>query len=312
MEYFKSQEYSIDSVELVLCLSIDLIGSTEAGFELSTQKLDRFNIALVDQIRPHLEKLELTDVVLKFTGDGWLVMTEKPKRASALCCLATIMANRFQEEMSQKTGIAVDKIPSLRIAISLGRDISVKLPDGRKDWVGDSARRSMRISGYCFPNEILIDEPVRYIVFRDFDIKSVDIKRRSLRHQPKKMEEEFLPYTLGELKTETVVGSEAPEYFVYTLGIIGKLKEAKTVAQQVSKHLEYEVSKPGIAEEDIEKILRSLNRLMASVPDYRIALNIMKSIRNAGLAPNIVTYNTHLLTRRLIMRLQKLGLSRCA
>jgi len=38
------------SARLVYCLSVDLIGSTDAGMALSTRKLDRFNIALVEQI----------------------------------------------------------------------------------------------------------------------------------------------------------------------------------------------------------------------------------------------------------------------
>ena len=39
---------------------------------LSTRKLGVFNIASVEQIRHHLEKPDLADVLVKFTGDGWL------------------------------------------------------------------------------------------------------------------------------------------------------------------------------------------------------------------------------------------------
>jgi hypothetical protein len=192
MEYYQHED-SIEknTVNLVFCLSIDMIGSTKAGLKLPTQKLDKFNIALANQIKPHIEKLDLTDALLKFTGDGWLVMTERVEKVSALCCLATIMANRFQEEMSQTTGIAIDNIPSLRLAICFGRDIFIELPNRRKDWVGDSARRSTRACGICFPNEIIIDETIRSIVFRDFGIKSIDIRKRPPEYQPKKMEEEL-------------------------------------------------------------------------------------------------------------------------
>ncbi|MCD5417690.1 hypothetical protein LR021_05010 [Candidatus Bipolaricaulota bacterium] len=185
MERRNQREYSPEehSVGFVFCLSIDLIGSTEAGLKLTTQRLDSFNISLVNQIRPHLEKLGLTDALIKFTGDGWLVMTEKPKKVSALCCLATIMATRFQDEMSQKTGIVKDKIPSLRLGICSGRDIRVELPDGRKDWVGHSARRATRASGCCLPNEILINASVYDGAFRNFvvDRKPIDIKTTSSR-----------------------------------------------------------------------------------------------------------------------------------
>ena len=295
VERRNQREYSPEenSVGFVFCLSIDLIGSTEAGLKLTTQRLDSFNISLVNQIRPHLEKLGLTDALIKFTGDGWLVMTEKVKDVPALCCLATIMANRFQDEISQETGIVKDSVPSLRLAICSGRDIRVELPDGRKDWVGDSARRATRVSGCCLPNEILIDVPVCYCVSRDFDIKPMDVKQRLPEYQPKKMEEDLTLHVLGELKTEAAAGSEAPEYFVHTLGKIGKVKEATTVAQQVSERLGDEVSKLGIAEKEaLQRILRSWNRLMASVLDYSSTLELLKSIRAAGLAPNVVTYNT--------------------
>src|SRR5271157_668905 len=146
---------------LVSCLSIDLIGSTKAGLELTTAQLDRFNRSLVSQLKPHLEKLGLSGALLKFTGDGWLLMTGVADEVPALCCLATVLANRFQLEMSTATGIPADRIPELRLAICAGRDVSVELPDGRHDLVGDSARRATRLSGSCFGNEILIDDTVR-------------------------------------------------------------------------------------------------------------------------------------------------------
>src|SRR5205807_9802220 len=77
---------------LVSCLSIDLIGSTKAGLELTAARLDRFNTSLVSQIKPHLEKLGLRDALVKFTGDGWLLMTDEAEKVPvpAFCCLATI------------------------------------------------------------------------------------------------------------------------------------------------------------------------------------------------------------------------------
>ena len=277
----------------VYCLSIDMIGATEVGLKFTTREFDRFNRRLVEQIKPHLEKLWLADALLKFTGDGWLLMIHGAEEVPALCCLAIIMANRFQVEMSQLTKIAIDRIPPIRLAICSGQDTYVVLPDGRKDWVGDSARRATRVSGYCFSNEILIDEPVRYIVFRDFYVKLADVKRRPPQYQPKRMEEDFPVHVLGEPKPEVAADSEAPEYFVYTLSIIGRMKEAETVAQQVSERLEDEVSKLGIAEIAArQEILRSWNRLMTSLPDYSSALEMLNSMRDAKLALDVVTYNT--------------------
>jgi len=218
---------------LVYCLSVDLDGSTDAGIALSTGQLDSFNRSFVEQIKPHLKNLELTDALVKFTGDGWLLMTDDVEDGvPALCCLSTILANGFQDEMSRETGIVIDKIPPLRIAICAGRDLRVRLPDERTDWVGDSARRAVRASGYCSPNEILIDETIRYIVFRDFATNPVDIERRH--QQPKKTEEIFPLHVLGEVNPEVAADSEAPGYFVYTLDTIGKKEEAAAVAQQGS------------------------------------------------------------------------------
>ncbi len=272
---------------------MDLVGSTEAGLEIPTSRLDRFNKALVEQIKPHLEKLELTGVLLKFTGDGWLLMSDDPEKVPALCCLATIMANRFQREMSDNTGIPVDKIPPLRVAICSGRDISVQLPDGRRDWVGDSARRATRASGYCFRNEILINETVREWVFRDFDIKRVDVEQRTEEYQPKRMEERFPLYVLGQLKPEAASESEAAGYFVYTLDIIGRRAEAATVAQREEEHLTDEVKKVLAAEKErFQRILRRWNRLVASLPDYSSALEMLKNGQALGLSPDVFTYNT--------------------
>jgi TPR repeat protein len=287
----KSSELS-HQICFVYCLSIDLMSSTESGLKIPTRTHDNFNLSLVQQITPHLENLELLDALIKFTGDGWLIITDDPNKVPALCCLATIMANKFQDEMSLKSGIPIDKIPPLRLTICCGRDMAVQLPDKRKDWVGDSARRAVRASGYCLPNEILIDEPIRYNIFRDFDVEPVDLQQRALQYYPKKVEETFPLYTLGQLKSDILAESQAPEYFTYALSIIGKLKEAAKVAKQVSERLRYQVAGIDIAEEDLLRVLRRYNRLMASLLDYPRVLDLFKSIRAAGLSPDVFTYNT--------------------
>jgi hypothetical protein len=149
--------------QFVYCECIDMIESTKMGLNLSTRQLDRFNLSLIEQIKPYLDKLDLTDAILKFTGDGWLVMSKGEKSVPALCCLATIMAYRFQDEMSLRTSIRRDTIPPLRISICSGRDIPVELPDGRKDWVGDSVRRAVRATQRCEPNRTGRTLPCDYI-----------------------------------------------------------------------------------------------------------------------------------------------------
>jgi tetratricopeptide (TPR) repeat protein len=276
---------------LVYCLSVDLIGSTDAGMKLSTRGLGSFNMSLVEQIKPHLENLELTDALVKFTGDGWLLMTDKVDRVPALCCLSIIMANRFQDEMSRKTGIAIDKIPPLRTAICAGIDLRVRLPDKRTDWVGDSARRAVRASGYCSPNEILIAGTIRDIVFRDFATKLVDLEQRQ--QQPKKTEEIFPLHVLGEVNPEVAADSEAPGYFVYTLDTIGKKEEAAAVAQQGEERLIDAATKLSTSKKEIpQEILRKWNRLISNIGDYSTALEMLRGGQAVGFAPDVVTYNT--------------------
>ncbi len=290
MERSNLGEYSVATV---YCLCIDMIESTQAGLELSTASFDRFNKSLVKQIKPHLENLGLAHNILKFTGDGWLLMTHDVNEVSALCCLATVMAKRFQNEMSQLTEIALDHIPQLRLAICSGRDMLVKLPDGREDWVGDSARRAVRASGCCFPNEILIDEPVRYPILRDFDTKPADVEKRFAEFQSKKTEEIFPLHVLGELKLEAATEPKAPEYFVYALGQIGKVEEAKAAGQRIAERLTEEAIKLDITDkESLQRNLRSWNRLLASLPDYSSGLKMLEGILAAGLAPDVVTYST--------------------
>ncbi len=261
--------------------------------KLSTRKLDLFNISLVEQIKPHLESLELTDVLVKFTGDGWLLMTDDVDRVPALCCLSTIMANRFQDEMNRETGIDIDKIPLLKITICSGRDVRVTLPDGGIDWVGDSVRRAVRASEWCSRshNAILIDDAIRGIVFRDFATKLVDTEQ--LPQQPEKMEELFTVHVLGNIKPEVASDSEALGYFVYTLDAIGKVEEAAVVAQQGEERLIDAATKLSTYKKEIpQEILRKWNRLILNISDYLTALDMLKNGRKVGFSPDVVTYNT--------------------
>jgi len=287
----KAQNQDKHDVELVYCLCMDLIDSTKAGLEFSTAKLDHFNISLVEQIRPHLIKLGLDGATLKFTGDGWLLMTHEADKVPALCCMAIIMATRFQLEMSQVTGVDIKNVPPLRLAVCSGRDIRVELPDGHIDWVGDSARRAVRSSKCCVPNGILIDEPVRYHVLRDFKIEPADIKQSQVKNSSLKMEEDFMLYVLGELNPDVVAESIAPEYYVYTLGTIGRVEDAGMAAKQVAKRLSSDTIKLKITEKRaLRKNWRRWHRLIASVPDYSSALMVLESIRDSGLIPDVVTY----------------------
>ena len=214
-------------------------------------------------------------------------MADQPDDAQRLCCLATIMAKIFQEEMSKETDLSRERIPLLRMAICSGRDIAVELPDGKKDWVGDSARRAVRASAskICRPNQIIIDVPIYYCILRDFETNSIDI---STWNSADKAEDTFPIYELGEIKTEAATESDAPECYVYTLAAIGREKDAAVLAEQVSEGLEKEAQNP-LA--DRNSLLQRWNSLLASLFDYETAIKVLRGMWDAGLQPDVVAFN---------------------
>lgn len=279
--------------QVVYCLSMDLKGSTKVGMEKTTLELQRFNEHLVAQIKPHLQELELGDARIKFEGDGWLLMTDDVKNVTGICCLAIIMANRLQHEISERTGFGVNNIPPLRLAICCGLDTCVELPDGSKDWAGDSARRATRSAEYCYPNETLIDESIRQLVFRDFDTRPADITSRPPEYQPKKCEEDLTLHVLSRLKPQAAAQLEAPRCFVYTLSQVCTEKEVGTAAREFVKVLTTKSDRTKImTKAQLRRNLRVWNKLMACLPDYRSRLGMLKSIQAVGLDPDVVTYNT--------------------
>ena len=289
MEKHKSDELHVG---YIYCLSLDLIGSTRFGMQLTTRELDTFNLQLVRQIQPHLASLGLAQAIIKFTGDGWLLMTEDVRKVPGLCCLGVILSQRFQEEMSFSTGIGKDRIPPVRVTICSGRDIMVELPDGRKDWVGDSARRATRASQLCMPNQVIIDETVRLHVFRDFVITPLDVAEGSTKHRPEKWEEDFQLHILGRIKLQVVAQTEAASCFVYTLGQLGMLAEATTTARKAADHLVELSSKMDVTGKiEVQRNLASWNKLIASLPNYESKVGMLESMKASKLAPDVVTYN---------------------
>ena len=118
-----------DRKQTVYCLAVDLVSSTKMGFDLSSTKRDQRAKAFRDQIGPHLTALGLTDEVVKFEGDGWLIMT--PDLPSQLGCLALIFRDCLRKEMAASSGLPFDKIPGVRIALCNGRDELIRTNQGR-------------------------------------------------------------------------------------------------------------------------------------------------------------------------------------
>lgn len=265
---------------------MDLCGSTANGLRLSTRRLDRFNTALVEQLNPHLEAMELEQAVVKFTGDGWLVMSDEQEDAARLCCLAMVMARNFQAEMSREAGIARSNVPSMRLALCWGRDLMVTLRGGQRDFVGNSVRRAVRASQLCDENEILIDDTVRTWIAHDFHASKVDVDERIEINPAAKMEEEMTLYVLHGLKQESADDIDAPVYFVRTLSLLGRAEEADDLVNRMSDRL---LNQAG--SQDPSELLSRWNNLLTTQVDYETARELLTDMKRAGLRPDVKTYN---------------------
>lgn len=282
----RSQE---PSPRLTLCLAIDLKGSTATGMKLSTRRRDRFNLALVNQMHPYLEAVGLQHTLIKFTGDGWLVMSDDPDDAAPMCCLAMIMARNFQSDMSKEAALSFDKVPAIRLALCWARDLPVMLPDGQRDFVGDSARHAVRACQLCHDNEVLIDETVRRWISHDFMVRALDFAERLEENPGAKAEEELVLYVLEELKAESAAEADAPVHFMNTLSIIGRSGEAEALANRIADQLQNEAAGE---ETDKQELVARFNRLLAGNLEYGAASRILRDMRDAGVQPNADTFNS--------------------
>ncbi len=275
-------------IGVIYCLSIDMIKSTEAAIKRTIQEQNKFNKYLVKQIVPHIRKLSLDDAIIQFTGDGWLVMTSKERKIPAICCLATIMAHKFQEEMANYTGLSKKSISPLRIAIDSGIDMCVSLPDHSKHWVGDSARKSVRAAGCCRTNEVIVDYNVLRTVVRDFDFEAINLLDRKNEGLCKKMEEDLDIHTLKDIKPEIREDLEYPDWFIYTMYTIGRTEEAIRLSEHATDMFVDLAKRVNI---DKKLLVKKWNHLIESIPDYNTSVRFANQIKESDLLPTTRTYN---------------------
>lgn len=273
---------------MTLCLAIDLKGSTAAGLRLSTRRLDRFNLALVRQFTPHLMAVGLEGALVKFAGDGWLVVTDDTEHAAPLCCLAIIMSCRFQAEIAREAGIAPDEVPALRLAVCWGRDLPVELPGGQRDFVGDSVRHAVRACQFCHDNEILIDDTVLRWVHHDFATAPLPLPKRREEFPGAKVEQEIALHVLEGLRSEAAADGDAPEYFVNTLAVLGRQQEAEALAGKAAATLQSEAA----GDPERRGLSERFNRLLASSLDYETINRLLRDMREAGLTPDVRAFNS--------------------
>ncbi len=271
-----------------LCLSMDLKRSTATSIRLSTNLADRLSLALVAQLRPHLLSVGLEGILVKFTGDGWLLLTEDSDHAAPLCCLAMILSQCFRSEVSEMSGIEIEKIPPLRLAICWARDIPIVLPDGSRDYLGDSARLSVRTAQFCRDNEILIDHTVFDWIYHDFITEPVGMMERMSEAPEARFEQTRQLYRLVELKAEAAQEADAPVCYVNTLETIGRTAEANALAERISESLQTSAEAPTA---DKKSLSERFNRLLASHVEFDAAKNILRDMHEAQLPPQLETYN---------------------
>lgn len=272
---------------LVYTLSIDLIESTLEGIAMTQRELDRFNRALVAQIEPHLDALGFEDLLAKFTGDGWLLMSPELHDAERLCALAAIMKISFHRDIEERTGLSRSRIPDLRMALCSGRDIRIHLWHGSFDWVGDSARRAARSAQFAYPNEVLIDASVNSLVMRDFVTSQIDPGVRPT--APKRLEEDIPLWALGELRIEAAEDWETAAAYVYALGQVGRTEDAAAASLRAADRLE---SEGLLTNPEPGSTIGRWNRLISTAPTYEAVLDLWRRLEECGARPNLVTLNT--------------------
>lgn len=160
-----------DKQHEILCLSIDMIGSTAAGVTMTASNFRCFNDTFISQIDVPLRKFQLqSSTTLKFEGDGWLLIAHERELFPKLIFFALYMRNCFTRDVLTKNpGIGYQ--PLLRLGIGhSANDRHMRLANGSFDWVGDAVRRAVRLTQFCEKrsSQIVTHEPVRAMYLREF------------------------------------------------------------------------------------------------------------------------------------------------
>ena len=306
-----TEDSGVANSALVHCLALDMIGGTRFGLSLTQDEYRAWTLALPKQLKRHWDALDLSDAMLKFEGDGWLVLTPESRLVKELCCLGLVMVRCFQDDMARMTGLTRDNIPALRAAITSGMDLSLSLPDGGRDWAGDSARRADRASGFCDGNTLLVSESVKQVVVRDFRVRLFDCA--AAEHKPKRVEE---PETLHELVDLSDAVAEqvtrALPSYVHVLGQTGRSEEGAALTANLLAAVDTDsaanspeqfaasrgvanlgrVDKGLLERINIPRSVVAFNVAIGAAPDYQTTLDWFERMEAAGVTPDVVTFNT--------------------
>ena len=289
----------------VTTLCVDIIGSTLAGLKMTEVQYDQFLQGIVTQIDQYLGALRLEGAIIKFTGDGWLVMSSKPHATTSLVVLAKTLCSRFEDDIRELMTSPPATIPGLRAAICESEDMAVAVPigEGREDldWVGDSARLASRSADYCKKNELLVDYTIKDRIRRTFDTEKVDLSARS--DPKKKTEEEIELFAVQELKPGDIAGHRAEDILLKFLNWTGRLEQAKAIGADLVRKIKLEIPEtPALTQQrEISSLTPvgavtpivepRLKRLLSGVPPGQVRNDIMTLLRELGSPPDVYFFS---------------------
>ncbi len=293
------------SARTVISFVMDLIGSTATGLGMNEILFRRYNKAIVEQIWPYVRQFDLEASTLKFTGDGWLLFSPDLDRARAIVALAKTLSATFQKEIARNLGLEEDKVPALRLAICTGEDEEVEFGDKQKDWVGDSARRATRASGCCAPNQLIVNSTIKDKIFRAFATQTVVVNDLPEDRHPKRWEEDFQIYSVGEIRDDFVddlrfeddPAASAP--YVTYLHIIGRTADAQriftTVGDAIAAKNEAISAQEARSPAEISRLAdvgAQMRKLLYSAPNREMRDDIVRRMTRLSVQPTLPVYNS--------------------
>lgn len=302
------QGYSLGEERQVSCLCIDVIGSTAAGLAMDGWLRKRYFQAVAEQLRPYLEAFELCDAIVKFTGDGWMIMQPGEKALRQLAALGKTLGRRFQRDIAQQLGKRAPLLPGIRASLFTGFDVAIAVPLGcsdstrRLDWMGDSARLAQRYNVCCEENGLLAD----YVAFRalglEFAFKLIALDALPSERQPKRQEEDIACYSVGDLNpdlAERIQGELAQVYKYYAtyLNLTGEIAQADQLAQSIHTAVQSDIAlqhdRPAASTATERKELRkTLVNLLAVTQPGETREAVLTSLERTGNKLHTGTYNS--------------------
>lgn len=288
----------------VIALVVDVIASTKFGLDLDLASFRRYNRAFAEQIWPNLKAFALENAIVKFTGDGWLIFVPDLEKTSAVVALAKTLSEVHQKELAATLEIEAAKLPAIRLAICTGDDEEITLSNQQIEWIGDSARRATRAAGCCAPNQLIVNSTIRDKVYRAFTSSPIDIHVLPENQRPKRWEEDFQIYAIGDLRadfTASILADENPsDYAPYVtyLHLTGHKAESEKTFEVVRDAISDaaimatgEATPTPVEQPTVPNIGAEMRKLLYVAPTSEMRDQVVRQMTKLKVAPSTATYN---------------------